>query len=148
MSYATQQDLVDRFGHAELSQLTDPDAGAVIDTTVVARALADADAEIDGYLATRYTLPLPSVPDVLVRVACDIARYRLWDVRASETLRDRYRDSVKLLAMLANGTTLLAGVATAAPAAGAVAVRVAAPPRVFGPGLLDQYNRTSGGKWG
>ena len=85
------------------------------------------------------------MPAVLVRVACDVARYRLWDVRASETLRDRYRDAVKLLAMLANGTTVLEGMATAAtPAAGAVAVRVAAPQRVFSAALLDRFNRTSG----
>ena len=60
MSYAAQSDLTDRFSAAELAQLTDRVNGTVIDTTVLGRALSDADAEIDSYLATRYALPTSS----------------------------------------------------------------------------------------
>lgn len=139
MTYATQTNLVERFGAAELAQLTDPAAGTTIDAVAVARALADADAEVDSYLAKRYGLPLPSVPAVLVRVAADIARYYLWDNAAPDTVRTRYTAAVALLKLLATGQTLLAGVAGLAPAADAVAVRVSAPTRQFSSGLLDQF---------
>lgn len=116
MTYATQPDLIDRFGELELAQLTDRANGAVIDTVVLGRALADADAEIDSYLATRYTLPLASTPLVVTRLACDMTRYRLYDAAMPETVRVRYQDAVSLLKRLANGDVQLAGLADAAVA--------------------------------
>jgi len=129
MSYATQQDLSDRFGETELAQRTNRVDGLTVDTDVLSRALGDADAEIDSYLATRYTLPLPSVPVVLVRMACDIARYRLCDDAVPESVRQRYTDAISLLKRLASGEVQLAGVAAVVAAGGsgnAVAVRTAA----------------------
>lgn len=128
MSYATQADLTDRFGATELAQRTDRANGTVIDTVVLGRALSDADAEIDGYLATRYTLPLPSTPQVVNRLACEIARYRLYDDGVPETVRVRYQDAVTLLKRMASGEVKLAGITpvTAAGGAGnAVATRTA-----------------------
>lgn len=115
MTYATQQDLVDRFGYDEIVQLTDRTGGNVIDGTVVALALADADAEIDAHLAARYSLPLASVPAIIVRIASDIARYRLWDDRAPEEVRARYTDTVRVLEKLARGDIELGLPAASAP---------------------------------
>lgn len=116
MTYATQADLADRFGEPELAQRTDRTNGTVIDTVVLGRAQADADAEIDSYLATRYTLPLASTPVVITRLACDITRYRLYDDGVSETVRVRYQDAVSLLKRLASGEVQLAGMASVAVA--------------------------------
>jgi phage gp36-like protein len=79
VTYASAQDLIDRFGEKELIQLTDRvnRPQTTIDDTVVARALADAEALADGYIATRYTLPLAAVPAALVRIVCDLARFLL-----------------------------------------------------------------------
>lgn len=140
MTYAVQQDLVDRFGSAELAQLTDPVAGVTIDATVVARALSDAQADIDTRLSARYALPLASVPAVLVRVAADLARYYLWDAQASEQVRNRFKDAVSLLDKLASGAVLLSGVAALAPAATAVTVSASAPQRHFGDAAMDAYS--------
>jgi phage gp36-like protein len=119
--YAAFADLVARYGEAEIAQLTDrdtPPSGAA-DEAVAERALLDADAEIDAYLAGRYALPLASPPPVLRRVACDIARYRLWDDRASEEVRLRYEDARRLLQAIADGHVALgaaaSGVAWSAP---------------------------------
>lgn len=116
MTYATQIDLVDRFGAEELAQRTNRTDGLTIDTVVLERALADADAEIDSYLAARYTLPLSSTPVVLNRLACDIARYRLYDDGTPATVRQRYEDAVSLLKRMANGDVQLAGMAAVAVA--------------------------------
>jgi phage gp36-like protein len=125
--YAQIADLVSRYGEREVIQLTDratPPAGA-IDSAVAGRALEDADAEIDGYLGVRYALPLASVPPVLTRAACDIARYRLWDDQAPDEVRARYTDVVRFLEGLAAGRVTLgmpdssspepAGIAHSAP---------------------------------
>lgn len=140
MTYATQSDMEERFGSTELAQRTDRAAGVVIDATVLARALADADAEINGYLATRYTLPLPSTPVVLVRMACDLARYRLFDDGVPETVRVRYQDAVSLLKRLSSGEVQLAGIAPVAAVGGAGnAVATHTPDRVFGRSQLAGY---------
>lgn len=139
-AYATQADLTDRFGAVELAQLTDRDSGQVIDTAVLDRALADADAEINSYLATRYALPLATTPTVLVRLAADMARYRLYDERVTDAVRARYQDAVSLLKRLASGEVRLDGATLQPePASGSVAVTVRAPARVFGSDALAGY---------
>ncbi|GIX17702.1 MAG: hypothetical protein KatS3mg119_1888 [Rhodothalassiaceae bacterium] len=130
--YAQLQDLIDRVGAREITELTDradPPAGA-IDASVAERALADADAEIDGYLAARYDLPLSPVPAVLTRLATDIARYRLWDDRAPEEVRQRYEDAVRLLREIADGRHRLP---VSAPQAAGAGPAWAAPGRVMPP---------------
>ena len=140
MTYATQTDLVDRFGETELAQRTNRVDGLTINTVVLARALADADAEIDSYLAIRYALPLGSTPVVLVRMAADLARYRLYDDGVPDTVRQRYEDAVALLKRMASGEVKVAGSAALVVSSGsgnAVAARV--PAQVFTPGLLAGY---------
>ncbi len=103
MSYASQQAMIDRFSETELVQLTDRAGANTIDVAVLQRALDDADAEINGYLASRYTLPLATVPQILVGYASDIARYRLYDDRASEQVTQRYSQAISFLKLLATG---------------------------------------------
>jgi len=114
MTYATQADLIDRFGESELAQLTDRVNGSTIDTAALSRALADADAEINGYLAGRYALPLSTTPPMLVRMASDIARYSLYGSGTPDVVRQRYEDVVSLLKRLADGQVKLDAQETAA----------------------------------
>lgn len=109
MSYATLQDLIDRFGTEELVQLTDRASipPAQVDETVITKALTDADAEIDGYLAARYSLPLASIPHRLVKVAADMARFYLHGKAADETIRNAYDDAVKWLVNVSKGVVQL-----------------------------------------
>lgn len=107
MGYATQADLIVRFGEPELVQLSDRVGAGVPDAAIVARALEDAAAEIEGYLAARYALPLLNVPGSLVRIACDIARFRLFGDQASAEVRTRYEDARRVLESIARGTVSL-----------------------------------------
>lgn len=108
MAYATQQNLIDRFGEAELIQLTDREGLGEINADVVDRALGDADAVINGYLAARYTLPLADpIPTVLERLACDVARYFLHDDRMTEQVETRYKDVIGLLRDVSKGAAML-----------------------------------------
>lgn len=104
MSYATQSDLITRYGEDELVQITGRLGNGSIDTTVVTGALADADAMIDGYLAGRYPLPLASVPPNLVLIACAVARYLVWKDLATDEIRKRYEDAIRYLERIASGS--------------------------------------------
>ncbi len=101
--YCNKQNMIDRYGEEELLQLTDRDNLGAIDDNVLSQAIADAAAEIDGYLARRYTLPLPDVPASLIRIACELSRYQLYDDAAPIGVKDRYDNSVRFLRLVSRG---------------------------------------------
>lgn len=141
MSYATQQNLVDRFSEQELIELTDradPPAGA-IDAAAVAKALEDADGEINGYLAAKYTLPLDPVPLVLQRLAADIARYFLYKDRVTEIVEKRYKDAVRFLKDVASGAVRLGVDAANEEPAASGGPTYSAPDRVFTSDTLSDF---------
>lgn len=126
MSYATVQDMIDRFGELELVQLTDtvnipPSA---VNTARVEVKLGDAQAFVDGYVGQVYRLPLrgcakPATvsgsaleyvpPPVLTRLSCDLARYYLHDDLAPENeVYRRFKAAVKELEAIAAGAAQLA----------------------------------------
>ena len=106
MAYATVEDMVARFSELEVIQLTDRNNEGLIDRAVAQTALVDATAEIDAYLG-RFRRPFEDVPPILVRLCCDIARYRLTaaqGVLITEEIRNRYKiDVLELLKALAKG---------------------------------------------
>lgn len=143
MAYVTQQDLIDRFGSNELIQLTDKTnrPATTIDATEVAAKIADAEAVADSYLAKRYALPLNPVPDVLLPIVANIARYYLFGERAEKdsTVARNHKDALAWLKDVAAGTVQLEaeGIASAQAAGGQV--QVSAPDRVFTRDTLGGY---------
>ena len=95
--YATEADLVARFGE-EIGSLK----LMVSSPTFVDDAIQDAVEEINGHIGGRYPLPLPNVPSNLKRMACDIARYRLYFERPTEEVRKRYEDAIAFLKRVAD----------------------------------------------
>ena len=123
MPYATQQNLIDRFGAQELQRLSDratPRAGA-IDSTVVASALASAEALANSYLAVRMTTPVTPVPLALTDAVCDIARYKLFTGVPPDDVVNRFGAATKWLVQVGAGTAALGDLAapTKAPSPGA-----------------------------
>lgn len=131
MTYATQADMTERFGEQEIIELTDREQTGAIGTDVLDRALADADSLIDGYLATRYTLPLASTPTVLTRIACDLARYGLYDDEAPKQVTERYQAAIAFLKAVSRGeVTLGAPAVTEGAATGTADIQSGG--RIFG----------------
>lgn len=75
MVYATEQNIIDRYGVDELLLVSDRDGDGVADVNIVSTGLQDATEEIDSYLAARYALPLATVPGILTRTCVDLAMY-------------------------------------------------------------------------
>ncbi len=137
MTYATLEDLIERAGAAEIRQIADRDRDGTPDPDVIDAALSDADNLIDGYVSTKYTLPLPSVPDIVNTWAVSIARYVLHRNGAPEHVRQDYKDAVAALKDVAAGKLALpfpSGEDQPGVASGQVKARH--PDRVFTPQKL------------
>ena len=130
--YATQQDLIDRFGATAVTQLADHDGDGTIDAAVVDRALSDAADAVDSYVVKRYELPFATVP------AAAIAFYFLFKDSPTEAARDGYKEAIKFLGDLASGRAELDVAGTPAPPTGAGVVHKA-PERIFTDKTLDGY---------
>lgn len=144
MPYATPQDLIDRLGAREATALSDRFGTGQADTGVLTLALAQAEDEVNAYVGRRYLLPLTSsatglavVPSMLTRLVIDVARYRQTgtEIMETETIRNRFKDAVKVLEQIADGklslgTLVLASAGGPAAVGGASAVRVG--DKVFG----------------
>jgi phage gp36-like protein len=98
-AYCTPQDLIDRFGQAEVAQLS-PSLLGQVDTAKVQRACDDAGDLVDGYLRPRYALPLSAVPSLLVKLSATIARFELHlggDRQPTDQVRKDRDDAIAFL---------------------------------------------------
>ncbi len=118
MTYATTQSMTDRVGDAMLVMLTDRGETPlnVIDATVMARALADADAVIDGYLAARYVLPLAATPALIADIAGAIALWKLHVTSPEDKVKSDYDAAIKTLRDIASGLIRVPDAAGVQPA--------------------------------
>ena len=102
---------------------------------IIEGAIVDAEAEIDGYLAKRYPLPLSPVPKVLNKFTKDIAVYNLYSrIGIDENDREknylnRYKAAVRFLQLLAEGKVEIGAVDTATAAK--TGFSVTSSPRLF-----------------
>ena len=109
MPYATQAQLTKRYGEAMLVAATDRGSvpAGVPDAAVIADALAEADAVIDGYLAGRYALPLAQVPPLLADLAKALTIWKLHPYDAAPKLKDEYDAAMRMLRDIADGRVKL-----------------------------------------
>lgn len=172
MAYATALDLLDKVGATELAQVGSPDAR--LDPEVLERVLRGQDTtgdddeqvalaeaaqvQIDDELDTatarmntrlrvRYRLPfVDPQPVELVGWCLDIGRYGLHDIAATEEVRNRYKDAMAALDLIAAGKASLDvpddGSATASSGSPVIAPNV---PRTFDAVTLAPYVRLPGG---
>lgn len=132
--YATAAQLLDRYSATEIAQRADTaippqvdgellakaaqgddltghtpaqQAAATVALNRVERALRDADSTIDCYLASRYATPVTQAAEVLERIACQLARYFLYDDGATSQVQSHYSDAVAFLREIAAGSVQL-----------------------------------------
>lgn len=104
MNYATEAQLIARFGQGEVAQLKSMHSDGEL---AVYNALADATNQINSYLSVRYHTPVNS--EYLTVIACNIARYRLWIFDPIDEVETRYKEDIAYLKDVANGKANLVG---------------------------------------
>ncbi len=133
MAYATVEAFVAVVGAVEAKVLSAPPPATVQDDDTILRALEDASAKIDTYVAARYPTPLTPVPRVIEAAAIALAREALdrngrdQVLKEADRVRAWLRDVAKGVAILA-GNEADQAAPEPAPTGG---VQYAAPDRVF-----------------
>lgn len=111
MTYATRQDMEERFGVDEIDCLEGAGEEVEEGVTPIDRipvALADAAAEIHAVLAHTYLLPLPDGTWPALRtIQCSLARARLYDDATNEAPQRLRDQAMKLLREIVDGKSEL-----------------------------------------
>lgn len=115
MSYSTRTEVRDMVKDDALNAIIgdtfieDPAEREELVSPIIDAAIADADAEIDGYLAKRYAVPLSPAPKVINKFSKDIAVYNLFsrigidESTDQKTYLNRYNAAIKFFELVADG---------------------------------------------
>lgn len=115
MSYSTKEEVREMLKDDALNAIIgdtfieDPVEREELVTPIIEGAIADADAEIDGYLAKRYAVPLSPAPKVINKFSKDIAVYNLFsrigidESTDQKTYLNRYNAAIKFFELVADG---------------------------------------------
>jgi phage gp36-like protein len=119
MSYATIDDMVTRYGAAEMIRASTPDGAPAVSivNAPIQAALDDATSLIDGYLRNRYKVPLDIAPQEVNAACCILARYTLatgGERNPSAQVKTDRVEKLSWLKLVAQGAVVL-GVEEIAP---------------------------------
>lgn len=143
MMYATLQDMKEAFGELELIQLTDLDHRGEIQESLIEVALKRASADIDGYVGWMHHQSINASEQalaVLKGLCCDMARYRLAGSHGrlvTDEMRDRHKEAIAMLKMIARGEVKLMTQDAQAPAQQDRVMRLSQRPSIARD--LEQY---------
>jgi len=108
MAYCAYTDLKKNLPEEALIQLTDDEGVGTANQGRISEAIAQADAEINSYLGTRYTVPFTvPIPDIVKQLSVNMSIYHLYSRRMEEipkTRVDRYNNSLRILEKIAAGS--------------------------------------------
>ncbi len=110
MMYATVEDFLASVPNHLVIELAGNMETQEINENEIETYLVDASSTIDGYVGSRYDLPLPTAPAALKGRCIDIALYNMQRLRATgdiEDSRERYLDAISFLKDLIKGIVSL-----------------------------------------
>lgn len=150
--YTTLEILIDKYGVQHLINLTikEPTGEETEpDLTVIAREISRVDGIIDGYLRSRYTLPLSEVPPELAGYAEDMAIARIYGCMPERTVPEDVtraaKEAVAWLRDVQKGLATLS-IATLPPAStgepgttGFFKTNKTKADRIFSDSVLDRF---------
>ena len=91
--------------------ISDDNLAGEINIAIIDEAIIYSESLIDGYLRSRYSLPLSIIPMLIKLLAIDLSIFRLYSRRfhtdMPESINNKYKNSVKLLEQIQKGIVSL-----------------------------------------
>lgn len=143
MAYCTAEDVIEMLKDDMLNPIIgnayieDPKERKATIRPMAVEAIADADAEIDGYLMKRYPVPMAPVPAVISKYSKDIAVYNLVSRAGIDTgeresnYLTRYKNAIAFLTKVAKGEADIVKEGTDQAKAAASGFKITGSPRLF-----------------
>jgi len=113
MSYSTNDDLLIEMSNSDLARLTGDANGVTINNDRIDYARSTADNLIDSYLYGRYQLPLPTIPDPIIKqISIDLTLSILHEIAyrtalVPQTILQRKADALAKLKDIQLGNIIL-----------------------------------------
>jgi phage gp36-like protein len=148
VSYSTKEEVREMLKDDALNSIIgdtfieDPEQREAKIAPIIEAAIGDADAEIDGYLAKRYSVPFGPVPKVLNKFSKDIAIYNLYSRIGIDESTDeknylnRYNAAIKFLTLVAEGKVSIGAQADDPATAASTGFSAKSNPRLFTRGTM------------
>jgi len=138
--YLSIAEFVEEVGYEEAIRLTDELQTGRIDKARLIAVIEAAQAVADGYLASRYSVPLAAAPQIVKSAVLDLARRRLYRLEAPEGVKLAAADAMANLKAIAKGDMRLPQAEEPAASPTTVSpVLVSTAGRTYPPGSLDSY---------
>jgi phage gp36-like protein len=107
--YCTLQDILDDLTEKVVAQLSNDNDPNSVNNELVTKYIIDSTQLIDGFLRSRYPLPLVKDHSILKKVCIDIVKYELYKRRGKvfDSVQNLYKDAMSILEKIQKGMITL-----------------------------------------
>jgi phage gp36-like protein len=107
--YCNIQDIIDDLTEKVVAQLSNDDNPNQVNEEIVNKYISESSQLIDGFLRTRYELPLEIEHAIIKKVCIDIVKYELYKRRGKvfDNIQNLYHDGISTLEKIQKGIITL-----------------------------------------
>lgn len=107
--YCTIQDIKDDLTEKVVAQLSNDENPNEVNEEIVSKYIAESTQLIDGFLRSRYELPLRNEHAILKKVCIDLVKYELYKRRGKvfDSIQNLYKDGISTLEKVQKGMIIL-----------------------------------------
>lgn len=107
--YCDVQDIKDDLTEKVVAQLSNDENPNVVNEEIVRKYISESTQLIDGFLRSRYSLPLEKEHSIIKKVCVDVVKYELYKRRGKvfDNIQNLYKDGISTLEKIQKGMIIL-----------------------------------------
>lgn len=107
--YCSIQDIKDDLTEKVVAQLSNDENPNLVNEEIVSKYISESTQLIDGFLRSRYSLPLEKEHSIIKKVCIDVVKYELYKRRGKvfDNIQNLYKDGISTLEKIQKGMIIL-----------------------------------------
>jgi phage gp36-like protein len=107
--YCDVQDIKDDLTEKVVAQLSNDENPNVVNEEIVSKYISESTQLIEGFLRSRYSLPLEKEHSIIKKVCIDVVKYELYKRRGKvfDNIQNLYKDGISTLEKIQKGMIIL-----------------------------------------